>query len=149
MAYIKVFSRIEKPRGFAHHFIMSFRHASIEETEAYQRASDVMRATPTARWAVSEVCHGACSGLPVICDPRSIATIADRIRPPTALRPALENVYHATEYAPREVMIKLADSGYVLETRPDRWELTDAGKWAIGVEQPKPYPNSRASEDVA
>lgn len=128
--YIKVFSRGNG--RIDHHLIHFFKPGIDEETEAYYLASDEMRKYVGARWAVSEPCHDACAALPVVCDTRSRDAIASHVKPRFAWKEILRTVLAKTVSQERVVMIELAENGYVVESYPGRWELTDAGKWAIG-----------------
>lgn len=138
IAYIKIWSRLESPtRRIEHHAVYLFHPDTEEEQTAYNRAADVIRKYATARWAVSIVCHGPCAALPAICDTRSRDAMGQHAKPRGAWKEVLRKIHaKEPEVAQRDTLIEMAENGYVLETYPGRFALTDAGEWALGLKKP-------------
>lgn len=144
MAYIKVYSRGKSLTAHqSHHLIMSFTPGDESEQAAYLRAADTMRMFPGARWAVSEPCFHACAALPVVCDRRSLDVISRRERPRKTDRDYLVAIQYGGE-VPRDNAVDLAMQGYTVESYPGRFELTDAGRFGIGLKD-EPAPTAEAA----
>lgn len=136
MAYLKVYTRTKSPAGHVHHAIIPFDPGEPSEADAYARGADMMRKFVGAQWAVSVVCYGPCAALPVVCDPRSRDLIAGKIKPRATTRELLQLVHARSYGGGRDGLIELAKGGMLLEVYPGEFKLSDAGLWAIGLDEP-------------